>query len=1249
MRTQRGPGLAEGGPPPHAPGGAQTIEYDVFDIEDDADLDQRDGRARAATDAEATHAVRRLFGRDSVYVILWTAQFVLAGLLTPINTRLLGKSNFGTTAAAVAVMQLLVAVGSFSLQTAVQRQYAQPDGERQARRLVTLAILISAVTFAVAYSTGPIWGRVLGQGIGGFSGGVHFAVIWAALTAVSNAGLGLLRSRDQLLWFGVVSLLQSVIAETLAVSLVAFVHRSASEWLIGHVIAQAAAVAVAVAVSRPLLLRRRDAQMVRTAVRYSAGLMPAVVAGFVLDAVDRLIISHDLGSAAVGRYAVARNIGATPLLVLGALSTAWLPRLFALSDDAVRGAVIARTRDAIFKLLIPMLVGVSVGAPLLLVIWVPANFDPQGLWLIVTTMSITALPVAGMLTASWVLMLTDRTFPVAVCTGISAVANVVLNIVLVPTVGIEGSALATVASYGLLYALLARVAHGQMRIAHLPQPLVIACVLSICAAVGLSQVPAGPVMVVVRGLVSVACILLFASVLAELVAPLRYQRLSRLAGVLERGIPRRAPPPALIGDELEAPTAAADGLAVDPRWGVTLGLSAAFALSLAVLGLGYAVDAEALRLVGVFGALVFGIGVAPAQLAPGSGLVVRVGIGGLIGLSVMLLGGVVMALVPVWHPVPFAVILVVAAAAAHAAACRRALAGVRVWDALRAAEFWGRLGIDSSVACSVVGTVLWVGAALGRGHVVPTAGGGFLSSISVLWYVGLVLLLAAIALARDKTEAHAMFALVSLVCAFTATPALVYGMPRSQTAVKHVELAQQILHTHRLNRGSGIYEAYSAFFAGVAWICDLARVRDSIGLATWWPFAIGLLRLAALRFFFGRLVSARYRIWAAMTLVVLVDAISADYFSPQSVGYVLGLGVYALALGRDWPGFGLRTRVGFVLLAGCALAVTHELSPYIVGGVLVVLAASRAVRPWYLAAACFAPAGLWALLNRHVLAGFINFSDLGNLANFSPPPTISTPGLTRLAIVGYASDALLLGILALIVLACIGLARTFRRRPSWGFFVSAGVGIIFIAVNPYGREGIFRAALFGIPWLAVLAIVALRTNPPRWVSAVYGLATVGLLATFLTSSFGLDNQGVVRTTDLAAFRLYETRALGRGDLLNLSYGDIPSTVASTGAIDRLVIWSTVVARSTLTAPPTPRDAASLARRYAALAAKKTGTPASELYALWSPAAATYGVNYGLETLAHAQEWRDRLIASPDWRVVYHQGGTYLFKVVSTAA
>jgi len=40
------------------------------------------------------------------------------------------------------------------------------------------------------------------------------------------------------------------------------------------------------------------------------------------------------------------------------------------------------------------------------------------------------------------------------------------------------------------------------------------------------------------------------------------------------------------------------------------------------------------------------------------------------------------------------------------------------------------------------------------------------------------------------------------------------------------------------------------------------------GAALLWPFALAFVRIAELRFFFGRLLSSRYRIWAAVTFGV---------------------------------------------------------------------------------------------------------------------------------------------------------------------------------------------------------------------------------------------------------------------------------------------------------------------------------------------------------------------------------------------
>ena len=63
------------------------------------------------------------------------------------------------------------------------------------------------------------------------------------------------------------------------------------------------------------------------------------------------------------------------------------------------------------------------------------------------------------------------------------------------------------------------------------------------------------------------------------------------------------------------------------------------------------------------------------------------------------------------------------------------------------------------------------------------------------------------------------------------------------------------------------------------------------------PAIIGVITLANFRYLAGKVLRRGnpYRYWLAGTLLVLADAIGQDYFSPQSVGFALGLGAYALA------------------------------------------------------------------------------------------------------------------------------------------------------------------------------------------------------------------------------------------------------------------------------------------------------------------------------------------------------------------
>jgi O-antigen/teichoic acid export membrane protein len=497
---------------------------------------ERTPRMRPGDDA-ASAAVRGLFGRDSAYLVLWAAQLGAAALFTPVATRLLGPSRFGLVVSSIAIMQVLVAVAGFGLQSAVQRRYAR-SGERDARRLITLAIATSALVFLIAEATGPRWAAALG--LGNYPAAVRFAVTWASLTAISNAALGLLRSRDQLVPFATVSLLQSVVAEALSLLLLVAVRRSASEYVLGQLLAQALAVAVAVALTRPLPLGRRHLQMITDSLRYSTPIVAGALAAFVLEASDRLVLQHYLGSAAVARYAVAYNIGAIPILLLGVLDTVWMPRVFGLSDARVRDTVLTRSRDALYALLIPVIAGLAIGGPVLLHLWAPASYRPDGLMFVLVLVAASAIPVAGAISHTRLLLAEGRTAAIATGTLIAAGTNLGLNIALVPRFGIEGSALATLLGYCALQLTLAVAARRVRRLQPTGRALRVEVLAAVLLAFAAAAIPETLPLLGARLVVGLVCLAILASMIATLSGALAAHRtnwLSRWMGSTVLRIP----------------------------------------------------------------------------------------------------------------------------------------------------------------------------------------------------------------------------------------------------------------------------------------------------------------------------------------------------------------------------------------------------------------------------------------------------------------------------------------------------------------------------------------------------------------------------------------------------------------------------------------------------------------------------------------------------------------------------------------
>ncbi len=468
-----------------------------------------------------------MFGRDSLYLVVWTGQTLMATVITPVATRLLGAHQFGQVSAAIAVMQVLVALGSLSLQTAVQRVFAEENGDAKARRLVAVSVLVGVITFVLAYSTGPLWSRPLG--LGDFPLAVKYAVAWSVTTAISNAGLGLVRSRDQFGYFVVAGLMQSVVAAGLAIGLVIVGGHVAPNFVLGELVGQILCVAVVLIAARPVLPSRRDIPMLTAALRYSSALVPGLVAGFVIDGSDRLLIHGDIGPAAVAKYAAARNIGGFVVMFLLVLEIVWMPKIYEMRDNPAVEQVLRSSRNGLLVMVVYLTLALTLASPLVLWLWVPPSYDPDHLVLITALVAATGVSLAAGQSFIQVLLLANRSGRVSIAVIGSAVVNLGLNLFVVPTFGIDGAAIVTLISFMLQAAALGYFASRTGRLPSLEGWLIGLVFGTVALAVASSAIPVTPVAIVVRVLLAALACGMFAMQLITFVAPQKFGRLSALS------------------------------------------------------------------------------------------------------------------------------------------------------------------------------------------------------------------------------------------------------------------------------------------------------------------------------------------------------------------------------------------------------------------------------------------------------------------------------------------------------------------------------------------------------------------------------------------------------------------------------------------------------------------------------------------------------------------------------------------------
>lgn len=676
-------------------------------------------------------------------------------------------------------------------------------------------------------------------------------------------------------------------------------------------------------------------------------------------------------------------------------------------------------------------------------------------------------------------------------------------------------------------------------------------------------------------------------------------------------------------------------------------VAAALVLLIVVMGLSIALGLDAVQAVTVAVFLLAGLGIAPVLLLRPLSALWFSTLAITTGLATMIAIGFLMSESRLWGP---GVALAVAATGTLALLVPSVRRDLRLVRSGRVVGRAPRMSVASPggivLGATVLGlAVIAASALVSQGDPEPA---GLLGVIAPTWYLGLVLLVATAVYAYRARVSPAL-PVLALSVAVVLSQAIVYGEPVVMSAARHVGIVDYI----RVHEGAAgtldIYQAWSGLFAGIAWLCDAAGIADAMTVATWWPvllsptLALGVAALAS------RWVVGGARVWFAAAIFALTTTLNITYFSPQSIGLLFAVVIFALAVsprrGTPQPpsrgitmagaSAGTLALIGYLSLV---MAVTHQISPYLAVAALVVLAGFGFVRPWVVPLIVLVPAVTWALLHLGVLGNFVSIGAIGRLWNNVQPPDHSFTQLPRPFVTSLAFYAPAIVLLVVGIFAIVAVIRLWSR-PALALFVAAASPVSLFGATDYGQEGIFRVALFAGPWLAVLAAATVWAGR-RWTTAAVASALAILAGVNAYGQTALDWNRVPSRDSAEATLFFESTAPDGAIALLTGTGNA-TPQARTAAYPDVRYLS----REVFGGYPDPDepynsviDVRSLTREFV------TTSDATGYYAIVSESIGAYNERYGFQSYADYVELADAMDSSSLWKPVFEGPTTTVYEL-----
>lgn len=406
-----------------------------------------------ANDEESVTQLRVLVKSSAIYAIASLVLPLMVLILAPFLTHTLTRNDYGVLAVLNTAITLTVGVSQFGLNNAFFRAFSydyvtQTDKRAVLATVSTLLALFSVPITLTLCMTAP-WLSWLLFNSPAYTDPVRLAALVVLLQNLTVPGFSWLRAESRAGYYAVLSVANLLINLAATIFFVGVLHMG----LTGALFALAGGYLIVVLCTLPVVLLRAGLSLrldiCWNLLSFGLPLVANTVSIWVLQLSDRYLLGR-LGSLAqVASYTVAYSLGGIlGVVVLSPFSLAWPTAMYAIAKRDGARALFRQVFHWYSLFLLFATFGLVLGSMGVLVLFFPPAYATAMPVIPIVALSILFFGLYSYFTLG--ISLRRKTWWAVTLTTLAALANVALNLCLIPLSGSLGAALSTLIAYTLL-------------------------------------------------------------------------------------------------------------------------------------------------------------------------------------------------------------------------------------------------------------------------------------------------------------------------------------------------------------------------------------------------------------------------------------------------------------------------------------------------------------------------------------------------------------------------------------------------------------------------------------------------------------------------------------------------------------------------------------------------------------------------------------------------------------------------------